>query len=60
MSICKYYYVYAHFDKEGKCFYIGKGKNKRAFSHRGRNKYWTREAARGLKFMYLEEGKDGR
>lgn len=35
------FYVYAHYTLDtNELFYIGKGKNKRAFSTLGRNKYW--------------------
>jgi len=35
-------YVYSHIRKDnGKCFYIGKGEGKRAFSAQGRNNYWN-------------------
>lgn len=38
------FYVYAHFDSAGTCFYIGKGKQNRAFSSYKRNSYWQRIA----------------
>jgi hypothetical protein len=36
------YYVYAHYTEKGELFYIGKGKNDRAWHKRGRNNYWTK------------------
>lgn len=36
------YYTYAHFTKDNKkLFYIGKGKNRRAWQTSGRNRYWS-------------------
>src|SRR5690606_26961757 len=36
------YYVYGHTRlSDGKCFYIGKGKDGRAYTTRSRNKYWN-------------------
>lgn len=34
------YYVYAHATDDGEIFYIGKGKNRRAYHQCGRNQYW--------------------
>jgi hypothetical protein len=35
------YYVYAHQkETDGKCFYIGKGSGKRAWTKQARNQYW--------------------
>ena len=36
------YYVYLHKKPNGTIFYVGKGKGKRAYETRGRNKYWKR------------------
>jgi hypothetical protein len=34
------YYVYLHYKPDGSPFYVGKGKNKRAYKVHGRNTYW--------------------
>jgi hypothetical protein len=34
------YYVYIHTKPDGTVFYVGKGKNNRAWSKKGRNPYW--------------------
>lgn len=47
------FYVYAHFDSVGKCFYIGKGKQQRAYSTYRRNVYWNRVAKRGYTVSIL-------
>ena len=37
------FYIYAHIRKDNnQPFYVGKGKDKRCFSKRGRNQYWHR------------------
>lgn len=41
------FYTYAHYTKDTKeLFYIGKGKNKRAFQTYGRNRYWKNKVAK--------------
>ena len=37
---CNRFYVYYHTDSEGNIFYIGKGRNKRAYETRSRNPDW--------------------
>jgi hypothetical protein len=40
-SLMNNYYVYGHYRNDtGELFYVGKGKNNRAFQKSGRNKYW--------------------
>lgn len=36
----KIFYVYEHRHPNGVCFYVGKGKGKRAYSERGRSHRW--------------------
>ena len=36
------YYVYVHKKPDGKIFYVGKGKNKRAWSISDRNNLWKK------------------
>jgi hypothetical protein len=48
--------VYQHIRNDtGECFYIGKGKNSRLYSEKGRNKYWKRivKKANGFKALLL-------
>lgn len=41
------FYTYAHYTKDTKeLFYIGKGKNRRAFQIYGRNRYWKNKVAK--------------
>lgn len=40
------FYVYAHIAGNGQLFYIGKGRDKRAWSKKGRNIYWRRVVAK--------------
>jgi hypothetical protein len=49
------YYVYAHYTKTTKeLFYIGKGKNNRAYSEQGRSNYWKRVVKKhGLEVIIL-------
>lgn len=52
----KHFYVYAHFTEVGDLFYIGKGKNNRAFSNKGRSKYWKRvKNKHGIKIEIIEK-----
>ena len=50
------FYVYLHFrESDGRLFYIGKGKNKRAWSHQRRNPYWKAIVAKhGLRVVIFE------
>lgn len=47
------YYVYAHYDAEGECFYVGKGKNHRAWEkgYGCRNDEWY-NAVIAMDFKY--------
>ena len=66
MEIKNEFYVYFHLKEDtGEIFYVGKGKNKRAFSRHGRNNYWlkvvivkeslTNEDACELEKQYIKE-----
>ena len=44
----KRYYVYAHYNEDGKLFYIGKGTNGRSESFFARSKEWLNEAKDGF------------
>ena len=53
------FYTYVHCDQTGKPFYVGKGKGTRAWSHRGRNKWWKNIAEkRGLNVKFLAKDVD--
>lgn len=53
------FYTYVHCDQNGKPFYVGKGKGMRAWSHRGRNKWWKNIAEkRGLHVQFLAKNID--
>jgi hypothetical protein len=47
------YYIYAHFNSEGKLFYIGKGSGNRAYMRYGRNKCWYEQAKDGFSVEIL-------
>jgi len=51
------FYVYFHLKEDtGEIFYVGKGKNKRAFSRHGRNDYWSNIVNKhGLKVVIITE-----
>lgn len=42
-----FWYVYEHYDNAGKLFYVGKGKDKRAWTARGRSVEWQERASKG-------------
>ena len=53
------YYTYVHCDQNGKPFYVGKGKGMRAWSHRGRNRWWKSIVEkRGLHVGFLAKDID--
>ena len=41
------YYVYLHKTLDGKVFYVGKGRNKRAWEKSGRSKNWREVSENG-------------
>lgn len=57
MEIKNEFYVYFHLKEDtGEIFYVGKGKNKRAFSGHGRNDYWLKVVNKhGLKVVIVKE-----
>ena len=57
MEIKNEFYVYFHLKEDtGEIFYVGKGKNKRAFSRHGRNDYWLKVVNKhGLKVVIVKE-----
>lgn len=46
------YYVYMHYNRQGQCFYIGMGKDKRAYSTASRNDDWWGEALQDDKVIF--------
>ena len=50
------YYIYAHYNSEGKLFYIGKGSGNRAYVKYGRNKCWYEQAKHGFTVEILFNG----
>jgi len=53
------FYAYVHSDQNGKPFYVGKGKGKRAWSRRARNKWWKKIVEkRGLQVKFLVKNVD--
>lgn len=52
------YYVYAHYrESDGKLFYIGKGKGRRAWSIQGRSEWWHRTYRKhGRYIVILHDG----
>jgi hypothetical protein len=50
------YYVYSHSTNDGTVFYIGKGKDKRAWSKAGRSDAWKIAAQGGFSVQILTEG----
>lgn len=54
MNTGNQYYVYSHVSlKDGKCFYIGIGKNKRYIDGTSRNDYWHKEVESGGGYSYI-------
>ena len=52
----KRYYIYSHLDSSGKCFYIGKGTNKRAWTKQARNEDWHSVADNGYSVKLIVNG----
>lgn len=50
------YYVYVHLDMDGRIFYVGKGKDRRAWSKCGRNKDWIDVASNGYTVNVVKDG----
>lgn len=42
-----FWYVYEHYDSAGKLFYVGKGKDRRAWTTQGRSMEWQERASKG-------------
>jgi hypothetical protein len=53
-----FWYVYEHYDAAGKLFYVGKGKDKRAWTSRGRSPEWAEIANKGYTVNIRVSGLD--